>query len=142
MGSFRWSRWTTVAAVFMWAVIAAGVSYSPMFELALRHGEPQRRAALFPLSVDGMIVASSMALLSEARKGKRGGLLPWSLLVLGSVASLAANVAGVFSVRWCLDRCAISAASTGALCLRTSLLCRVLLLWGIRRGAVSWWGGG
>ncbi|WP_393915994.1 DUF2637 domain-containing protein [Halostreptopolyspora alba] len=47
----------TPLAVILLAGIAAVVSYSHMFELALRHGEPQWRAALFPLSVDGMIVA-------------------------------------------------------------------------------------
>jgi hypothetical protein len=49
--------------------------------------------ALTPLSVDGMIVAASMTLLAESRSGCRGGVLPWALLVIGSVASLAANVA-------------------------------------------------
>ncbi|WP_245929291.1 DUF2637 domain-containing protein [Murinocardiopsis flavida] len=82
------------------AVIAAVVSYSHMFELAQRHGEPPWRAALFPLSVDGMIVASSMALLADARHGRRGGLLPWTQLVLGSVASLAANIAVADPTLW------------------------------------------
>jgi hypothetical protein len=45
------------------------------------------------LSVDGMIVAASATLLAESRAGRRGGALPWALLVAGSVASLAANVA-------------------------------------------------
>jgi hypothetical protein len=40
-----------------------------------------------------MIVAASTTLLAESRSGSRGGLLPWVLLVIGSVASLAANVA-------------------------------------------------
>jgi hypothetical protein len=40
-----------------------------------------------------MIVAASTALLADSRCGGRGGLLPWALLVIGSVASLAANVA-------------------------------------------------
>jgi hypothetical protein len=40
-----------------------------------------------------MIVAASTALLADSRSGGRGGLLPWALLVTGSVASLAANVA-------------------------------------------------
>lgn len=71
MESSRWSRWTTIVAVLMLAVIAAVVSYSHMYELALRHGEPEWRAALFPLSVDGMIVASSMTLLSDARHAAR-----------------------------------------------------------------------
>ncbi len=50
-------------------------------------------AALTPLSVDGMIVAASTTLLAESRSGSRGGVLPWSLLAVGSMASLAANVA-------------------------------------------------
>ncbi|WP_245930290.1 DUF2637 domain-containing protein [Allonocardiopsis opalescens] len=75
------------------ASIATVVSYAHMYELALRHGEPSWRAALFPLSVDGMIVASSMVLLDSARSGRRGGWLPWTLLIVGSIASLAVNVA-------------------------------------------------
>ena len=76
MQSFRWSRWTTVAAVLLLALIAAVVSYSRTYELALRHREPEWRAALFPLSVDGMIVASSMTLLSDARSGRRADSCP------------------------------------------------------------------
>jgi hypothetical protein len=40
-----------------------------------------------------MIVAASTALLADSRSGGHGGVLPWALLVVGSVASLAANVA-------------------------------------------------
>ena len=100
MESARWSRWVTIAAVLMLAGIAAVVSYSHMYELALRHGEPEWRAALFPLSVDGMIVASSMTLLSDARRGRKGGVLPWTLLIIGSAASLAANVAVADPTAW------------------------------------------
>ena len=50
-------------------------------------------AALTPLAVDGVIVAASTTLLADSRLGARGGLLPWALLAVGSVASLAANVA-------------------------------------------------
>jgi hypothetical protein len=50
-------------------------------------------AALTPLSVDGMIVAASTTVLADSRAGSRGGVMPWVLLVVGSVASLAANVA-------------------------------------------------
>ncbi|WP_338037029.1 DUF2637 domain-containing protein [Nocardiopsis ganjiahuensis] len=71
------------------ATIAAVVSYSHMYELALRHGEPLWRRALFPLSVDGMIVGVSMTPLSDARHGRKGGVLPWALLIIGSAASSA-----------------------------------------------------
>ncbi|MGQ4271894.1 DUF2637 domain-containing protein [Nocardiopsis changdeensis] len=96
----RWSRMVTIVAVLMLAGIAAVVSYSHMYELALRHGEPEWRAALFPLSVDGMIVGASMTLLGDARHGRRGGMLPWTLLILGSIASLAANVAVADPTMW------------------------------------------
>ncbi|WP_026124643.1 DUF2637 domain-containing protein [Nocardiopsis baichengensis] len=100
MASAPVSRWITIAAVFLLAGIAAVVSYSHMFELAQRHGEPEWRAALFPLSVDGMIIATSMTLLADARRGRRGGVLPWTLLILGSLASLAANVAVAEPTAW------------------------------------------
>ncbi|WP_431872327.1 DUF2637 domain-containing protein [Nocardiopsis eucommiae] len=100
MESSRWSRAVTIAAVLLLAGIAAVVSYSHMYELALRHGEPPWRAALFPLSVDGMIVGASMTLLSDARHGRKGGFLPWSLLIIGSAASLAANVAVADPTMW------------------------------------------
>lgn len=75
------------------AVIAGTVSYLHMHDLVALHGQPGWVAALTPLSVDGMIVAASTTLLADSRSGSRGGMLPWALLVMGSVASLAANVA-------------------------------------------------
>lgn len=86
-------RWTTTASVVLLAAIAAIVSYRHMHELVVRHGETAWTAAVLPLSVDGMIAASSMALLADSRQGSRSGILPWALLVAGSAASLAANVA-------------------------------------------------
>jgi hypothetical protein len=64
-----------------------------MHALVARHGQPGWVAALTPFSVDGMIVAASTTLLGDSRTGRRGGVLPWALLAVGSVASLAANVA-------------------------------------------------
>lgn len=77
----------------MLALIAGTVSYLHMHLLVEMHGQPGWVAALTPLSVDGMIVAASTTLLAESRGGSRGGFLPWALLVIGSAASLAANVA-------------------------------------------------
>src|SRR5262245_22337526 len=89
----RWIRWTTIGCVALLALIAGTVSYLHMHMLVARHGQPGWVAALTPLSVDGMIVAASTTLLADSRNGRRGGALPWVLLVAGSVASLAANVA-------------------------------------------------
>lgn len=64
-----------------------------MHVLVALHGQSGWVAALSPLSVDWMIVAASTTLLADSRSGARGGVLPWMLLVIGSVASLSANVA-------------------------------------------------
>ncbi|WP_433177439.1 DUF2637 domain-containing protein [Actinoallomurus sp. CA-150999] len=84
-------RITTVSVVFL-ALIAAVVSFGHMHELALRHGETSLNATLIPLSVDGMVVASSMSVLLAGRTGINVPWLPWTLLIVGSLASLAANV--------------------------------------------------
>jgi len=89
----RWIRGTTTASVVLLACIAGVVSYGHMHMLTVVHGESVWTAALIPLSVDGMIVASSMTLLADSRAGRSGGVLPWALLAAGSAASLAANVA-------------------------------------------------
>jgi hypothetical protein len=89
----RWIRRTTIVCVALLALIAGTVSYLHMHLLVELHGQPGWVAALTPLSVDGMIVAASTTLLADSRSGNRGGLLPWALLVVGSAASLAANVA-------------------------------------------------
>jgi hypothetical protein len=86
-------RWATTLSVIVLAVIAAIISYKHMYLLVRRYGETSWTAALLPVSVDGMIAASSMSLLLDSRHGRRSGLLPWALLVIGSAASLAANVA-------------------------------------------------
>ncbi len=41
-----------------------------------------------------------MTLLSDARQGHRGGLLPWTLLIIGGVASLAADIAVADPTAW------------------------------------------
>src|SRR5215470_17494321 len=89
----QWIRWTTTACMGLLALVAGIVAYLHMHMLVALHGQPGLVAALTPLSVDGMIVAASTTLLSGSRSGSRGGVLPWALLVVVSVASLAANVA-------------------------------------------------
>jgi Protein of unknown function (DUF2637) len=88
-----WIQAATTVSVALLAAIAAAVSYGHMHLLALEHGQGAWASAVIPLSVDGMIVASSMSLLLDSRLGRRGGVLPWVLLMIGAVASLAANIA-------------------------------------------------
>ncbi len=82
-------RITTVVAV---AVVAAFVSYRHMRGVAMAHGEDPMTAAVLPFSVDGLIVAASMAMLAERRAGRNRSWLSYVLLALGACASLLANV--------------------------------------------------
>ena len=86
-------RWSTALAVLGVAVVAAVVSYQHGYEVVHAHGEAGPTARLVPLTVDGLIYASSMVLLYSARRGLPvPGLARW-LLGVGITATLAANMA-------------------------------------------------
>lgn len=86
----RMIKWSAVAVV---VAVAAVVSYSHALALVDAHGETGAVAHLVPLTVDGLIYASSMALLSSARQRRTASPLAYALLALGIGATLAANVA-------------------------------------------------
>ena len=86
-------RWTTAVAVIGVAAVAAVVSYEHADDLVRAHGERGWTARLIPLTVDGLIYASSMVMLDSARRGIRVPALARWLLGLGIVTTLAANVA-------------------------------------------------
>jgi hypothetical protein len=75
------------------AVVAAVVSYEHASDLVREHGESGWTGRLIPLTVDGLIYASSMVMLDSARRDMRVPVLARWLLGLGIVATLAANVA-------------------------------------------------
>jgi hypothetical protein len=86
-------RWTTALAVVGVAAVAAVASYEHAYALVRAHGEAGWTGRLIPLTVDGLIYASSMVMLDSARRGIQvPGLARW-LLSLGVVATLGANVA-------------------------------------------------
>jgi hypothetical protein len=82
----------TTAAVVAVAAVAAIASYEHMRALGAVAGEGWR-SWLLPISVDGLAVGASMTMLVRRRAGLRAGVLPWTALLLGLGASLAANVA-------------------------------------------------
>jgi hypothetical protein len=75
------------------AVIAAVVSYQHVHDVVRAHGESPLAAALIPLSVDGLILVSSLTLLADRRASRPRSALATTGLALGAIASLAANVA-------------------------------------------------
>jgi hypothetical protein len=93
VGTGKAIRWSTAAAVIGVAVVAAVVSYEHAYALVHAHGETGWTAHLIPLTVDGLIWASSMVMLDSARRGVAVPSLARWLLGLGIAATLAANVA-------------------------------------------------
>ena len=73
--------------------VAAVASYEHAYALVRAHGEAGWTGRLVPLTVDGLIYASSMVMLDSARRRVRMPALARWLLGLGVIATLAANVA-------------------------------------------------
>lgn len=86
-------RWTAVLAVVAVAGVAAYVSYWHAVEVVTGHGEPGMVGHLYPVVIDGIIVAASMVLLDAARHREGAPALAWWLLAAGIAVTLAANVA-------------------------------------------------
>src|SRR5262245_38192631 len=92
-GADRAVRWSTAAVVIGVAAVAAYISYWHAQDVVRAHGEDAGTARLVPLTVDGLVYASSMVVLHSARhRLPVPGLARW-LLLLGIAATLAANVA-------------------------------------------------
>src|SRR5436190_16022934 len=75
------------------ASIAAWSSYSHMAHVALRYGERPEVAHVLPLSVDGMLVVASVAMVDDKRAGRRVRTSARVAFAVGVVASIAANIA-------------------------------------------------
>ena len=86
-------RWTTAGAVVGVAAVTAVASYEHAYDLVQAHGEEGWTARLVPLTVDGLVYASSMVMLDPARRGMPVPALVRWLLGPGIAATLAANVA-------------------------------------------------
>lgn len=85
-------RMATAAVVVAVAGFAAAVSYQHIYDLGHAHGQHGSAAVLLPLSVDGLILASSLAMLHESRAGRSVPGLARAGLWLGIAATIAANV--------------------------------------------------
>ena len=74
------------------AAVAAVASYEHAYDLVRAHGETGWTAHMVPLTVDGLIYASSMVMLDSARRKTPVPALARWLLGLGIAATFAANV--------------------------------------------------
>jgi hypothetical protein len=85
-------RITTIAVIVV-AAVAAAASYDHQRALADLAGEGWR-SWLLPFSVDGLLTAATMLMLTRRRNGQKAGALTWVSLALGVAASVGANVVG------------------------------------------------
>jgi hypothetical protein len=90
-------RHTTIAAVAIVAAVAGWVSYRHALQVVSQHGEAGWLGRAYPLTIDGVIVAASMVLLTAARQRARAHWLAYAALVLGITATVAVNVAAGLS---------------------------------------------
>src|SRR5215471_13765631 len=67
-GADRVIKWSTALAVLGVAAVAAVASYEHAYDLVRAHGESGWTARMVPLTVDGLIYASSMVMLDSARR--------------------------------------------------------------------------
>nr|WP_255500581.1 DUF2637 domain-containing protein [Micromonospora sp. Llam0] len=75
------------------AAVAGTISFAHMYELATAHDQHGWKAFAFPISVDGLEIVAALYMVVQRRGGRRTGWLPWVALVVGTAASLAANIA-------------------------------------------------
>ena len=102
MAADRIIRWSTAGAVVGVAAVAAVASYEHAYDLVRAHGESGWTARLVPLTVDGLIYASSMVMLDSARRKAPVPML----------AGIAASAALACALSWAtLRRPALTAAA-------------------------------
>ncbi len=77
------------------ALVAGYNSYGHQYDVARMAHQPQHFAAVLPFSVDGMLLAASLAIAEDKAEGRKPRL--WAVIAfwLGATVSVSANVASV-----------------------------------------------
>lgn len=103
-------RFATASSVGMVAVVAGYNSYGHQYDVAIMAHQPAHFAAALPFSVDGMLLAASVAMAEDKAQGRRPRL--WAVIAfwLGAVVSVSANVASVI-VHYGFDGLAIGVSA-------------------------------
>lgn len=95
MGASEQRLIIAMATAGILGVATAGVvsSYSHMYDWATANGEPPWRAKLFPISVDGAMVAGSALIYVDSRLGLKRDWAAYLMVTAGVGWSVMANVA-------------------------------------------------
>ncbi|MET4144133.1 DUF2637 domain-containing protein [Arthrobacter sp. UYCo732] len=80
-----------IGSTVLIAVGAFVLSFAALTDLAARSGIDRNLAWIWPIIVDGLIVASTVAIVALAGHDRKTLAYPWALLFLGAVVSTAAN---------------------------------------------------
>lgn len=93
--------WLRRGCALIVASVAAYGSYEHQRDFALHGGADSVSAALWPLSVDGLLLLATIGLLkSGSHTSRRVRLVVWLAFLLGIAVSLAANVAAAPTLAW------------------------------------------
>jgi len=88
-----WFVRSAMALTCLLVVASFILSFAALTDLARRAGVPENLAWLWPLTVDGLIVTATIAVLALAGQDKRVTWFPWTLLFGGAAVSIAGNTA-------------------------------------------------
>ncbi|HEY0691757.1 MAG TPA: DUF2637 domain-containing protein [Kribbella sp.] len=93
-------EWVRRVCTLVVAGVAAYASYQHQREYARVGGSDPTGAALWPLSVDGLLVLATVGVLKAEQLSRRGRIAVWLSFWLGIVVSLAANIAAAPELTW------------------------------------------
>lgn len=105
-----------MAATVVIAIGAFVLSFASLTDLAVRSGIDSTLAWIWPIIVDGLIVAATVAIVALNGHGRRAMVYPWTLLFFGAIVSTAANAThAILSVDRAPDIPAVVAALVAAM---------------------------
>lgn len=93
-------EWMRRVCTLVVAGVAAYASYQHQREYAREGGSDPAGAALWPLSVDGLLVLATVGVLKADQLSRRGRVAVWLSFWLGIAVSLAANIAAAPELTW------------------------------------------
>lgn len=100
-GKADWDSWVRRGCALVVAAVASYGSYEHQRAFAVHGGADATSAALWPLSVDGLLVLATVGLLkSTGRTSRRARWAIWSAFGLGIAVSMAANIAAAPKLAW------------------------------------------
>ncbi|GAA2104365.1 hypothetical protein GCM10009801_79940 [Streptomyces albiaxialis] len=96
----RFEVWVERAGALLVAGVGAYASYVHQREFALRGGADPASAALWPLSVDGLLLLATVGLLKRSGRWRAGRGVLWTAFLLGVAVSLTADIAAAPTLGW------------------------------------------